>query len=188
MRVWDADTGQPIGQPMTGHTDTVDERGVQPRRHPDRLRQCSTTPCGCGTPSTGQPIGQPLTGHTDRGGQRGVQPRRHRIVSGSADNTVRLWDADTGQPVGQPLTGHTDVVSSVAFSPDGTRIVSGSGDKTVRLWDADTGQPIGQPLTGHTAGCSAWRSAPTASASPPAVGTRPCGCGTPTPANRSATR
>ena len=68
-------------------------------------------------------------------------PDGRRIVSGGADNTVRVWDADTGQRIGQPLTGHTDGVTSVAFSPDGTRIASGSGDKTVRLWDAATGQP-----------------------------------------------
>ena len=68
-------------------------------------------------------------------------PTARRIVSGSYDDTLRLWDADTGQPIGAPLTGHTDVVNSVAFSPDGTRIASGSGDKTVRLWDADTGHP-----------------------------------------------
>ena len=53
-------------------------------------------------------------------------PDGKRIVSGSGDNTVRLWDADTGQPVGQPLTGHTGAVFSVAFSPDGKRIASGS--------------------------------------------------------------
>jgi WD40 repeat protein len=63
-------------------------------------------------------------------------PDGKRIVSGSRDKTVRLWDAQTGQPIGQPLQGHGESVNSVAFSPDGKRIVSGSTDKTVRLWDA----------------------------------------------------
>ena len=54
VRLWDADTGQPIGQPMTGH-DGVSERGVQPRRHAHRLRAVATAPCGCGTPTPANP-------------------------------------------------------------------------------------------------------------------------------------
>ncbi|KAG2033566.1 WD40-repeat-containing domain protein, partial [Suillus americanus] len=63
-------------------------------------------------------------------------PDGTRIVTGSDDNTVRLWDAGTGEPVGEPLRGHTDLVRSASFSPDGTRIVTGSNDHTVRLWDS----------------------------------------------------
>jgi WD40 repeat protein len=66
-------------------------------------------------------------------------PDGRRIVSGSADNSLRLWDASSGKQLGPPLQGHTSLVSSVAFSPDGRRIVSGSGDNTLRLWDASGG-------------------------------------------------
>ena len=79
-----------------------------------------------------------------------VSPDGRRIVSGSADNTLRLWNAETGAPVGGPLEGHTDRVWSVAFSPDGLRIVSGSSDTTLRLWNAETGKPLGVPLEGHS--------------------------------------
>ena len=77
---------------------------------------------------------------------------------------------------------------SAAFSPDGKRIVTASYDKTARLWDAETGKQIGAPLVGHESVCLARRSAPTASASSPRLVTRPRGCGTPRPANKSACR
>jgi uncharacterized caspase-like protein/energy-coupling factor transporter ATP-binding protein EcfA2 len=70
-----------------------------------------------------------------------------RIVSGSEDRTIRLWDL-AGNPIGQPFAGHEASVESVAFSSDGTRIVSGSEDRTIRLWDL-AGNPIGQPFAGH---------------------------------------
>jgi WD40 repeat protein len=66
-------------------------------------------------------------------------PDGRQIVSGSADNSLRLWDASSGKQLGPQLKGHTAWVYSVAFSPDGRRIVSGSGDKTLRLWDASDG-------------------------------------------------
>jgi WD40 repeat protein len=71
-----------------------------------------------------------------------------RIVSGSDDGIVRVWDTSTGKVV-QELKGQTASVQSVAFSPDGTRIVSGSHDQTVRVWDADSGAEL-RKLEGHT--------------------------------------
>jgi len=68
-------------------------------------------------------------------------PDGKRIVSGSSDETVRLWDAQSGQPIGEPLRGHESGVISVAFSPDGKHIVSGSRDGMVRLWDGPDAWP-----------------------------------------------
>ena len=76
-----------------------------------------------------------LEGHGDSVSSVAFSPDGQRLVSGSSDNTLRLWDANTGAAIGQPLEGHGASVSSVAFSPDGHRVVSGSYDNTLRLWD-----------------------------------------------------
>jgi WD40 repeat protein len=88
-----------------------------------------------------------LRGHTRSVLSVAFSPDGQRIVSGSADNTLRLWDI-LGKPLGQPFQGHTSTVFSVAFSPDGQRIVSGSLDGTLRLWDLQ-GKQIGQPFPKH---------------------------------------
>ena len=70
-----------------------------------------------------------------------------RIVSGSDDKSVRVWDASTGVEL-KELKGHTSWVNSVAFSRDGMQIVSGSYDESVRVWDASTGVEF-KELNGH---------------------------------------
>jgi WD40 repeat protein/energy-coupling factor transporter ATP-binding protein EcfA2 len=74
-------------------------------------------------------------------------PDGKQIVSGSDDNTIRLWDLQ-GNQIGQPFQGHGSAVNSVAFSPDGKQIVFGSDDKNIRLWDLQ-GNQIGQAFQGH---------------------------------------
>lgn len=66
-------------------------------------------------------------------------PDRARIASGSADNTIQLWEATSGAEALPALRGHKAAVLSVAFSPDGTRIASGSADWEIRVWDSISG-------------------------------------------------
>ena len=55
------------------------------------------------------------------------------IVSGSWDNTVKIWSRDTGECL-HTLIGHTNIVKSVAVSPY-NELVSASNDNTLKIWD-----------------------------------------------------
>jgi WD40 repeat protein len=66
-------------------------------------------------------------------------PDGKRILTGSADNTARVWDTETGQAKAV-LKGHTNWVRSVCWSPDGTRVLTGSDDFTARVRDTEIGQ------------------------------------------------
>ena len=61
------------------------------------------------------------------------------LVSGSDDETLKLWDVQTGGVV-MTFTGHKDWVVSVSISADCTKIASGSGDGAIHLWDVQTGK------------------------------------------------
>jgi eukaryotic-like serine/threonine-protein kinase len=75
---------------------------------------------------------QSLAGHGDTITDLAFSRDGKQLVSASADQTVRLWDAVTGKEV---FTFHEEApVLAVAFSPDSQRIASGGEDRTVRLW------------------------------------------------------
>ncbi|KAB5588449.1 hypothetical protein CTheo_8107 [Ceratobasidium theobromae] len=73
-----------------------------------------------------------------------------RIVSGSNDCTIRIWNTADGTLTTDPFEGHTQSVISVSFSPNDTLVASGSNDHTVRLWNTSDGTLATPPLQGHT--------------------------------------
>jgi len=86
-------------------------------------------------------------GHTGSVNTVAVTPDGTRAVSGSDDETLRVWDLSFGEEVAT-LKGHTSWVTAVAVTPDGTRAVSASNDKTLRVWDLSSGKTVAT-LVGH---------------------------------------
>jgi WD40 repeat protein/serine/threonine protein kinase len=77
-----------------------------------------------------------------------LSPDGRRIVTGSLDQTAKVWDAASGREL-ITLTGHRARICSVAFSPDGQRIVTGSSDGTAKVWEAASGRNL-LTLKGHS--------------------------------------
>jgi WD40 repeat protein len=89
-----------------------------------------------------------LRGHTSEVHAVAVTSDGRTAISGSGDNTVRVWDLRTGS-CSAVLKGHTDVVYAVAVSADGWTAGAGSDDNTVCVWDLRTGS-CSAVLKGHT--------------------------------------
>ncbi|MFM2314777.1 MAG: hypothetical protein RLZZ04_4053 [Cyanobacteriota bacterium] len=70
-----------------------------------------------------------------------------KVITGSWDNTIRVWNAQTSE-LEQTLVGHESLVNSIAISDDGTTLVSASDDTTLKVWNLQTGELI-QTLKGH---------------------------------------
>jgi WD40 repeat protein len=83
-----------------------------------------------------------FSGHSRQVRSIAISPDGTRIVSGSADKTIRVWDTMSGSQTIEPLLVKKAAVQLVAFSTDGTLIASGSDDLTVRVWDSISGALI----------------------------------------------
>ncbi|CAE7145177.1 unnamed protein product [Rhizoctonia solani] len=136
VRAWNAQNGQLISciAPQgVLHADAVafssdQSHNVISQVDPPAMYQRKT--------QTGEHVLGPFEGHTGRINSVQFSRDGTRIVSGSWDKTVHIWDAQTGASIFGPLKGHTKFVKCVAYSPDGAYAASGSQERTIRIWDA----------------------------------------------------
>jgi eukaryotic-like serine/threonine-protein kinase len=75
-----------------------------------------------------------LRGHSDIVTSVFWSPDGTQLVSGSRDNTARIWTVANQQNTAT-YTGHSAPLRSVVWSPDTTLLASGSEDQTVQIWD-----------------------------------------------------
>ncbi|MCB9000328.1 MAG: hypothetical protein H6540_09755, partial [Bacteroidales bacterium] len=99
----------------------------------ETVKGCQLLPLQPTLEAPGGALLRTLTGHS--GGVRSValSADGSRVVSGSDDNTLKVWDMASGEEL-RTLTGHSGGVRSVALSADGSRVVSGSDDNTLKVW------------------------------------------------------
>lgn len=79
-----------------------------------------------------------LRGHTDNITDVAFSTDSTLLVSGSEDETIRLWDVSTSGFI-KEFTNHTDWISSVALSPAGTLLASSAEDGTLIIQRIDDG-------------------------------------------------
>jgi WD40 repeat protein/class 3 adenylate cyclase/tRNA A-37 threonylcarbamoyl transferase component Bud32 len=87
-------------------------------------------------------------GHTAAVYQAVFSPDGRRVLTASADQSARLWEAETGKLLAI-FQGHTDKIYQGVFSPDGRRVLTASSDNTARLWEAEGGKLLAT-FQGHT--------------------------------------
>jgi len=83
---------------------------------------------------------RPLVGHSGNVSAVAYAPDGKSVLTGSEDNTVRLWDPATGKQLRLFESGGQ--VHSVAFSPDGRAVLSGGESAPAHLWNAATGKEL----------------------------------------------
>lgn len=160
LRLWDVQKAECL-HILSGHTDQVQSvcwnyagdlliSGSSDRT----VRIWQLDPQGNEAPILAQTINQEThTGHSDQVFGVHFHPDGEIFASGSADNTVKIWQLsrnftqkrspkssqNTFIKLLHTLKGHTAHLLFVQFSPDGEMLATASSDMTIRLWDAATG-------------------------------------------------
>ncbi len=74
-----------------------------------------------------------MKGHTESVFSVCTSKDGNKIISGSADELIIVWDMNTHKKISQ-FEGHNDTITSVCMSADGNMIISASKDSTIRFW------------------------------------------------------
>jgi WD40 repeat protein len=85
-----------------------------------------------------------MRGHTDYVYGVAHLPGGKRIITCSADGSLRLWDLESGAQIGGEWRDEGDKagIKTMALSPNGKTLACGSNDGTVSLWNVEMGKVV----------------------------------------------
>ncbi|MCC7012912.1 MAG: protein kinase [Planctomycetes bacterium] len=85
-----------------------------------------------------------LSGHTNFITRMKFSRDDALLVSGSFDQSVRIWDVASAEPRLVATLPHSSVVKNMTLSPDSEHVASISADRALRIWERRTGRLVGQ--------------------------------------------
>ena len=93
--------------------------------------------------------GMEFTGHFEAVSIESFSPDGSKIITGSYDGRIRIWNAGTGV-LEKVIQAHKDAIIGLRYNAAGNKIISTSEDSLVKMWDPITGKEKFR-LTGHNA-------------------------------------
>ena len=101
VRIWDAQTGAAVGEPLAGHTSSVFSVAHSPDGQ-NIISGSSDNTIRIWDAQTGAAVGEPLTGHTDWVRSVAYSPDGQNIISGSDDRSIQTSDLQLSVVQGEP--------------------------------------------------------------------------------------
>jgi WD40 repeat protein len=144
-RLWDVQTGEAVGGPLTSRGQEV--RGLAFSPDGGLLASSNADHTVALWAVEGQlPAGLPLLGTTQDVEGVSFSPDGTALATAGWDGAVRLWDVAETNSVSRGYPGHLDYVQDIAVSPVGGVMATASADGTAQLWDVASGGPRGPAL------------------------------------------
>ncbi|MBD3882082.1 WD40 repeat domain-containing protein [Phormidium tenue FACHB-886] len=148
IELWNWQTGRPI-RTLTGYASAIYAIAFSPDGQtlafsPNSRQQAAQNQTAAQPESNtiyfvnlaGKQVGQPLRGHSDYITSLAFSPSGRTLISGSWDNTAKIWNVQTGEVI-RDFSERTERILAVSFRLDGRAFALGSGDGTINVFRSD---------------------------------------------------